>query len=166
MVSPSWKYFAAILLALSLTGPASAGSIYGGLGMNFNHLRAETSDHWAGQGYQLFAGYHFGALLGHERIDWMLEGGYFNSGSFGGRIDLGGIEHVAAEGYWVSGVLDVRFGEMGSFLFRGGYDLGNDEGLLAGIGLGLRFEERYQIRTEVVGRQTVDSLQVNFTIDF
>lgn len=157
--------FAGLIYAASADAapPASGGSpLYLGAGLSDNSVSG-----WGNAtGFQLFGGYDFGRINPHERtpIDFALEAGYMNSGDFQRLQDTPGGPIVVSSRYqgpWVNGVLSLPVNREVSLLGRVGVDLGDDSGLMGGLGVGINLTREAQVRFEYVTRQTVDSLQAN-----
>lgn len=156
----------AAALGLMLAGPASADGFYAGAGLSSNDYTPEGSDFDNPVGYQLFGGYDLGPIFGTERLGLRLEGGFFSSGEFEADTSLGTVTRDAVEGVWASAVLDFALTRNFSIFGRGGFDGGDDDGPLVGVGAALDFADRYRLSGELVGRDNVDSFQVNFSVGF
>ena len=155
---------AAIVAALlGATGSAGAASlqadrIYVGGGLSSNDLDGEEAT-----GYQGFVGYELPLDMGSAEP--AIEIGYWNSGDFDVRTPAGERE-VDADGIWATGVASVPLGSGVNLLGRLGADFGDDDGLMAGGGLGFDVNERVELRGEYVVRDDTESLQANFVYGF
>ena len=69
-----------------------------------------------------------------------------------------------ANGLWLNAVLDFPLQDKLSVVGRAGLDVGDDDGLMIGAGLGFQVSEKMDIRAEYVIRDQIDSLQVNLVI--
>jgi len=152
------------LLTMSLlTGPVLAEGVYIGGGVHNNELTGTGTDAYDNAtGFQIYAGYDFGTLFELDRLSWQIETGYFSSGDFDGIGD----NTVNADGIWAAGVAEFSLGSQLSALGRLGYDAGDDDGLLGGLGLAFHIDDRFRISGELLSRQTIDSLQINMTVSF
>ncbi|HEY9051503.1 MAG TPA: outer membrane beta-barrel protein [Gammaproteobacteria bacterium] len=104
-------------------------------------------------GFQFFAAYDLNKVNLMDGVNTSLELGYMDYGDFGGG-NSGGI--------WVNGVVDGTLSGKLGWLARVGLDLGDDDGLMLGAGLGVGLNDRMKLRFEYVVRDNIDSLQLNF----
>lgn len=147
------------MLLLALAGPAAAekqlldtGKLYFGGGLSINDL----SGYDDATGFQFFAGYPLDVRLGTGRI--AIEVGYMDSGEF----DLPGTPFsTEAKGIWGTGVGTWEVAKDLTFIGRLGIDLGDDDGLMLGGGVGFRVAKNLDLRGEYVIRDNIDSLQFN-----
>ena len=102
-------------------------------------------------GYQIFAAYDLSQVKLIEGVDSSVEFGLMD---YGFSRDSTGI--------WGTFVIDGVISEQFGWLARAGYDIGDDQGLMFGAGVGYSVNERSQIRIEYVVRDDIDSLQLNF----
>jgi opacity protein-like surface antigen len=128
-----------------------AGKLFFGGGVSSN----DTSGTDSATGWQVFGGYGFGEVTRNVLID--AEVGYMDTGNMkrAGRPD------VKANGLWASGVGRFVVTPSVELLARLGLDFGDDDGLLAGIGVGLNLTKNFKLRFEFVQRDNVDSVQFN-----
>lgn len=156
---------AAVLSATSASAVAAQGGgfepqqLYFGVGASQNEVAASDD----GTGYQLFAGYRFGELARNIRLD--AEAGYMDTGDMEVRVGpppFGRLGDARAKGLWATGVMRFVLNPQTDLLARAGLDFGDDDGLMAGIGVGLNLSPQVQMRFEYVERDNVDSFQVNF----
>jgi len=116
-----------------------------------------------GTGWQLFAGYPFGEVAKNIRLD--AEVGYMDTGSMdlpgNAAPPFGGSRSARAKGIWANGVARFVLNPQSEFLVRAGFDFGDDDGLMVGLGLGLELSRQAKLRFEYVERDNVDSVQVN-----
>lgn len=147
----------ALFVAIGMI-PANAAELdpdrfYGGGGIGHNELNGDSAF-----GYQFFAGYLFPS--GNTGATPALEVGYWDSGDI--DVDTPAGERTAdASGLWATGVLSVPVADRMSLIGRAGYDFGDDDGLMAGGGLGYDLNSRVTLRGEIVVRDETDSLQLN-----
>jgi hypothetical protein len=122
--------------------------IYLGAGVGVNSLSGSSNS----LGLQLFGGYIIPANLGDNRLS--VEVGYMDTGNFGNG---GG----SAKGLWTAAVFDMPLKNDLSLLGRAGLDLGDDDGVMLGVGFGLKLNQKVRLRAEYVIRDNIDSLQLN-----
>lgn len=153
-----------ILLAAAiatLSTSAVAGDLYGGAGLSSNS--ADGFDDNA-TGFQFFIGYDLkGVKLGTGRV--AVEAGYMDSGDFevcNPFYCLSG----SAEGLWGTGVVFLPVANQLDFIGRLGLDIGDDDGVMFGVGLGYAIDAKLQLRGEYVIRDNIDSLQANLAVRF
>ncbi len=129
-----------------------AGKLFFGAGLSSN----DTSGSDDATGWQLFGGYGFGEVTRNVFID--AEVGYMDTGNMSrpGRSD------AKANGLWATGVGRLLVTPGIEVLGRLGLDFGDDDGLMAGIGVGFIVARNIKLRLEFVQRDNVDSLQFNF----
>lgn len=154
---------AALSLSLLVAMPADAAELYGDrfyAGGGLSHNEVNSAD---GNGLQFFGGYRLPARLG--AADPAVEVGYWDSGDLDVSTPSGDRD-VSAEGVWVNGVVQVPLSDGVSLIGRAGYDFGDDDGLMAGGGLGVALSERISVRGEIVVRDETDSLQGNLVYWF
>lgn len=150
---------AIMTLFLAIAGiPAQAAELnterfYGGGGIGYNELNGDSA-----LGYQFFGGYSFPS--GDSEVVPAIEIGYWDSGNID-RDTPTGERTVDATGLWATGLLSVPVADRMSLFGRAGYDFGDDDGLMAGGGLGYDLNTSVSIRGEVVVRDDTDSLQLN-----
>lgn len=119
------------------------------LGGGISSNDADSADD--GTGFQVFAGYGFGEVAQNINID--AEVGYMDSGDLGGGH---------ARGIWATGVGRLSLNPQFDLLARAGFDFGDDDGFMIGIGGGLNVSRQLQTRLEFVQRDNIDSIQLNF----
>jgi len=153
-------------ICLMAAAPVGAQGFYAGFGLSNNSYTAEDSDFDDAIGYQVFGGYDLGSVFGVEQLNLALEATYFDSGDFEQETDLGTVNIGSADGLALSAVLGFALTDSFSLTARGGYDLGDDDGALLGVGAAFRFSERFTLGGELVGREHVDSLQFNMSYHF
>ncbi|MGH9718704.1 MAG: outer membrane beta-barrel protein, partial [Bryobacteraceae bacterium] len=144
------------LVGVAMTSVAAAqvvdtGKLFFGGGVSSN----ETSSSDNATGWQVFGGYGFGEVTRNIFID--AEVGYMDSGNMkqAGRADF------KANGLWAAGVGRLLLTPSIELLGRLGMDFGDDDGVLAGIGVGFILGQRFKLRFEFVQRDNVDSIQFN-----
>jgi hypothetical protein len=70
--------------------------------------------------------------------------------------------NVKANGLWANGVGRLMLAPSIELIGRLGMDFGDDDGLMAGIGVGFLLTRSLKLRLEFVQRDNVDSVQLNF----
>lgn len=131
-----------------------AKKIYFGGGLGLNSLSGiDLSD---GIGFQVFAGYELPVEVGDGTLS--VEVGYMDSGNFDGPGKR------KAKGVWANAVVSLPLQNKLRVIGRAGLDLGDDDGLMLGGGIGLQMDNKMEIRAEYVIRDNVDSLQMNLVI--
>jgi hypothetical protein len=130
---------------------ADASKLFFGGGVSSN----EASGTDSATGWQFFGGYGFGEVTRNIFID--AEVGYMDSGNMkqAGRSDF------KANGLWATGVGRFLVTPSIELLGRVGLDFGDDDGLVAGIGVGFLLTRQFKLRLEFVQRDSVDSVQFN-----
>jgi hypothetical protein len=151
-----------LLLCPLLTGAAQNESgvtlkhnnFYLGGGLGFNSLPGFGN----AVGAQLLAGYEFDArIIGG--ISTGIELGLMDSGDFDRFNGPGTVD--GASGVWLNVVESVSMNSKFDMLVRAGLDMGDDDGLMVGAGIGYKFNNRTSWRTEYVVRDHIDSFQFN-----
>jgi hypothetical protein len=125
--------------------------LFFGAGLSSNDVSGSDS----ATGYQIFGGYGFGEVTPKVFID--AEVGYMDTGNMTRR---GG--NVKANGLWANGVGRLMLAPSIELIGRLGMDFGDDDGLMAGIGVGFLLTRSLKLRLEFVQRDNVDSVQLNF----
>jgi opacity protein-like surface antigen len=128
------------------------GKLFFGAGVSSNEVSGSDS----AVGWQIFGGYGFGEVTKNVFID--AEIGYMDTGS----MERSGIGDVRANGLWAAGVGRIRITPSIELIGRLGLDFGDDDGLLAGVGVGFLVTKNVRFRLEFVQRDNVDSIQFNF----
>lgn len=135
-----------------------ADRFYTGGGISTNDLHGEDST-----GAQVFAGYELPFSLGEA--DTAIEVGYHDAGDFDRpRRNVGGDENIS--GLWTTGVASLPVADAVDLVGRFGADFGDDDGLMAGGGVGVDLAPRVQLRGEYVVRDRTESLQANVLYRF
>jgi hypothetical protein len=128
-----------------------SGKLFFGGGVSSN----ETSATDSATGWQFFGGYGFGEVTRNLFID--AEVGYMDTGN----MQRAGSPDVKANGLWAAGVARFAVTPSIELLGRAGLDFGDDDGFLAGIGVGFLLTRQFKLRFEFVQRDSVDSIQFN-----
>jgi hypothetical protein len=143
------------LVGMALSSVAMAqgldGKLFFGGGVSSNDVSGFDS----AVGFQIFGGYSFGEVSPKVFID--AEVGYMDTGN----MKRGGIE-AKANGLWATGVGRLMVAPSVELIGRLGLDFGDDDGLLAGVGVGFLLSKNAKLRLEFVQRDNVDSIQFNF----
>lgn len=122
-----------------------------GAGISTNSVSGPASDEI---GYQFFGAYNLNQINLMEGVHSSVEFGYMDYGFSGD-----------SSGIWATYVVDGSLGGKFGWLARLGLDIGDDSGLMLGIGLGYSVNSRMELRGEYVIRDEVDSLQFNILYD-
>ena len=136
------------------------GRLFFGAGVSQNDSSGATDE---GTGFQIFGGYEFGQVAQNVALD--LEVGYMDSGDIRGCVRVLGTRVCGednATGLWATGVGRLQLNPQIELLGRAGFDFGDDDGFMVGIGIGFNVNKQTQLRFEVVERDDIDSLQFNF----
>lgn len=170
MMKKSGFVFIASLLAFNANAAEDSkalidtNKIYFGGGLGFNSLSGV--DFGDALGFQFFAGYQLPVNMDTGELS--VELGYMDSGDFDESVSTSGFRtfsgEASANGLWVNGVIDYPLQDKLSVVGRVGLDLGDDDGVMLGAGLGFQLNEKMDVRAEYVIRDHIDSLQVNLVI--
>jgi hypothetical protein len=153
----------AVLTATALLAAASSltfaeqysrNNLYIGGGLNFNSYGFGNAT-----GIQVLGGYQFNAKLNGD-ITSAVEIGYMDSGNFDNNV-FGNNNNNDAQGVWLAMVESVPVSNKVDALVRVGVDLGDDDGLMVGAGMGYNFNSQTALRTEYVVRDNINSFQFN-----
>jgi len=160
-----------IFLAMLVTGHSYAAGntdkLYLGGGLGFNSISGiDFSD---GLGFQFFGGYDLPVKMGKGKLS--VEVGYMDSGNMEvGSVTIPVIPpqkitvEGKAKGLWGNAVFSLPLQEKMSLIARAGLDIGDDDGIMLGAGLGFKLSNKMEVRGEYVIRDTIDSLQVNLVM--
>lgn len=163
----------------------SHNKIYGGAGVGFNSVPGFDDS----AGYQLFGGYCLDVHFSNPNARTQVEVGYWDSGDLerngstttttttrrrgndeGGsttRTTTGSFQDGRSlSGVWVSGVGEYKLSGFTHLLGRIGVDLGDDNGVIGGFGVGLNFSKWAQFRGEYVVRNESESVQISWLSEF
>lgn len=138
---------------------------YAGAGMminSYNHYDDAT-------GFQLLGGYCLDFNFNSPKAKTSIEVGYMDSGDFERTFNRGNTqitENRSFNGIWLSPLAEYKFDFKVHLLGRVGLDLGDDDGLLIGGGLGFNITKFAQLRAEYIVRDNVDSVQLNLITEF
>jgi len=152
-----------LVVALVATGFASAASAQGfdqrrlffGAGLGANSISGGAH----ALGAQVFTGYNFREIAPKFSID--AEAGYMDSGKF--EKD-GHTVSDSAKGLWATAVPRYMITPEVELLARVGYDFGDDDGVMVGIGGGYIVNKNLKLRLEYVSRDHIDSIQFNLLL--
>lgn len=73
------------------------------------------------------------------------------------------------DGFWVAGVIEKDMPEIHQNLFvlaRGGFDFGDDDGLLIGAGVGLHLTKHVDFRGEFINKDATSVYQASWVLNF
>lgn len=153
---------ALVVVLFALVGAPAMAASQGGSGFDPNHLffgaglsLNDVSGSDKGLGYQFFGGYEFGELAQNIKFD--AEIGYMDTGDMDFPVGS-----ARAKGLWANGVGRFVLNPQWELLLRAGLDFGDDDGLMVGAGAGLNLNKQSTLRFEVVERDHVSSIEVNF----
>jgi len=132
-----------------------ADKLYFGGGLSENDPNGPNAT-----GIQIFVGYPLTIKLGSGF--YALEGGYMNSGNFKRSVNGAVVSSSAATGFWGTVAASWRMADRTNFIGRFGLDIGDDDGLMYGVGISYDLIERITLRGEYVIRDNINSLQFNF----
>jgi len=162
------KMFRMMAVALITIGFSSAAASQGfdqrrlffGGGLSSNSTSGSENNP---VGFQVFSGYNFGEFAPKFQLD--AEVGYMDSGKFKETVNLGPFGTFTAEdsakGLWATGVARYMITRQVELIGRLGYDFGDDDGLMFGVGAGYIVNPHLKLRLEYVVRDNIDSIQFN-----
>ncbi|RFA29185.1 hypothetical protein CAI21_10475 [Alkalilimnicola ehrlichii] len=130
---------------------------YIGGGINVNSLSGADDS----TGYQLFAGYKM-PWLDVDPFNVAVELGYLDTGDF--DFDVGGDESFS--GIWANALVGYPVSRDVQFFGRAGFDFGDDDGLMFGVGAGYALTSQLELRGEYVVRDNTNSVQANVAFHF
>ncbi len=122
-----------------------------GVGISSNSIDTRKNDEDDEIGFQFFGAYDLIEVNLMEGVNSSVEFGLMD---YGFKRDSTGVWAT----YTVDGIIS---GDLG-WLARAGFDIGDDNGLMFGAGLGFIVDEKSELRFEYVARDEVDSWQFNF----
>src|SRR6058998_3314930 len=146
----------ALALIAMLFSSAAAGQgfdlrrLFFGAGVSQNMVSGLDN----GTGLQVFGGYNFPAIARNFYVD--AEAGYMDTGKFKRSFPVIGTVETKAKGLWGSGVARYMVAPQWELLGRLGYDFGDDDGVMVGIGGGYIVNKNLKLRLEFVSRDTVE----------
>ena len=161
-----------LLVATSLfSGTAAAHCIankyYIGAGVTFNSI----DNYDDANGPQIFGGYCLGVTKLNPHLRTAIELGFMDRGEFKRDVYRSNgtylrTDSVSHEGFWLNLVGEYRVDQRVHLLGRLGVDVGDDDGIMAGLGLGFNVSKWSQLRAEYVVRDNITSAQLNFLTGF
>jgi len=159
---------AAACLVLGASGVEAAQgfnnkNLYGGAGLGYNSASGLDS----AIGFQFFGGYTFGEVQPRLSVD--AEVGYMDSGNMTRTVCTLGVcatGSAKATGLWATGVARYSLSPTMELIGRAGFDFGDDDGFMFGVGLGFPVNKQVTLRGELVERQNIESLQFNAVFRF
>lgn len=140
-----------------------SNSFYLGGGFGFNSASGGNAT-----GVQILGGYQFDFKINGD-ISTAIELGYMDSGDFSAKNfanDRSATVNDEAKGVWLNVVETFPIGNRVEGLARLGFDFGDDDGLMAGGGLGYNFNRNWLLRSEYVVRDHINSFQFNLLFNF
>lgn len=164
-----------LLAATSIfSGTAAAHCLsekmYAGAGLTFSSLDTYAND---AKGFQIFGGYCLDIHKQYPHLISSVELGYMDSGNFKrdvlvkqGKVFYQRTESTSYQGLWVNLVGEYKLDQRFHLLGRIGVDGGDDDGVMAGFGLGLNFSRWAQFRIEYVARDHINTTQISWLSGF
>ena len=143
-----------------------ASGLYVGAGLSHNDLDfgsiIKGADNETAMGIQIFAGVPIANSI--ENIDTFAEVGFFRTSNF----NFSGQKErvIGASG---SVVLQRNLSEVNPNLYalgRIGLEIGDDDGIIMGVGAGYRITPKVEVRAEFVNKDLVSSYQANALVRF
>jgi hypothetical protein len=131
-----------------------ARQIYFGGGIGLNDVNFSDDAF----GFQVFLGVPLSVKTDAATV--AVEIGYMDSGNFS-RFGKGSAK---ANGLWGTAVAEIPLQNTIDLIGRIGLDVGDDDGVMIGAGLGFEISSTMDLRVEYVMRDTIDSFQVNLVI--
>lgn len=149
-----------VLVAMGFASVASAQGfderrLFFGAGLGANSVSGSAH----ALGAQVFTGYNLREIAPKFSID--AEAGYMDSGKF--KKD-GNTVGDSAKGLWATAVPRYMTTPQLELLARVGYDFGDDDGVMVGIGGGYIVNKNLKLRLEYVSRDHIDSVQFNLLL--
>ena len=141
------------------TGEFDTKKIYfgGGLGLN------DVPNRDGATGFQLFLGMPL--PIKTDTVKIAVEAGYMDSGSFDkdGTFFDPATSHKA-NGLWGTVLASLPMKDNIDLIGRIGLDIGDDDGVMIGAGVGFEMSNDIDLRIEYVMRDTIDSFQLNLVV--
>lgn len=162
-----YKFPLSAIAMTTVLSVASSGAVaaeldkerfYVGGGISDNEI-----DNDSDTGYQFLVGYELPVDTGE--VDTALEIGYWDSGDVEVNTPAGR-RGRDVDGIWASGVFSFEIAPRVNLLGRAGMDFGDDDGPMAGAGVGFDLGQRFELRGEYVAREDTDSVQANLLYRF
>lgn len=136
-------------------GGFDSSKVFFGGGLSQNDVSGSDE----GTGFQFFGGYEFGEVAKNVKLD--VEVGYMTTGDMD-VCAFGFCVSAEAKGLWSTAVGRFALNPEWELVGRAGMDFGDDDGFMFGAGVGYQFNKTSAVRFELVERDAVSSLQVNF----
>lgn len=148
------RMMAVALVAIGFSSVAAAQGfdqrrLFFGAGLSSNSVSGSDNNP---TGFQFFGGYNFAEIAPKFQVD--AEVGYMDSGKF--KPGNG-----KANGVWATGLGRYMVAPQVELIARLGYDFGDDDGFMAGLGAGYIVNPHLKLRLEYVARDNIDSIQFN-----
>jgi outer membrane protein with beta-barrel domain len=158
------RMLAVAVIAIGFSSVAAAQGfdqrrLFFGAGLSSNSISGSDNNP---TGFQIFGGYNFAEIAPKFQVD--AEVGYMDSGKFKQTVNVGPFSVTAedsAKGLWATGVARYMVAPQVELIARLGYDFGDDDGLMAGLGAGYIVNPHLKLRLEYVVRDNIDSIQFN-----
>lgn len=142
----------------------------GGVAINSAGNYSETN------GYQFLGGYCLDFNFKSPKSKTSVELGYMSSGNFEREYQVAPnnpnrpvrsvTEQDSYQGLWFSGLAEYKFDPKIHVMGRVGLDMGDDNGIFIGAGIGFNLTRWAQIRAEYIEKSAVTSMQLNWISEF
>lgn len=154
----------ALLALSSAAGADTSGfnphSLYLGAGFSYNQIDSPFGGGSAdATGVTVFAGYDLPSQIAQVRT--RAELGYSQTSDFYTGADI--------KGLWLAGVLEKDMPEIHPRLFvlgRAGFDIGDDDGILMGVGAGMHLAPKLDVRGEFLNKDSTTVVQASLVLQF
>ncbi|RFA31099.1 hypothetical protein CAI21_00030 [Alkalilimnicola ehrlichii] len=130
------------------------------IGGGISHNSASNLDD--GTGFQFLGGYKLDMVDLHP-VELAVEVGYMDTGNMSPSGVPGS---TSFKGLWTTAVFTYGLTPELDLIGRAGLDLGDDDGLMVGAGLGYAINRELELRGEYVIRDNINSLQANLIFHF
>ena len=141
--------FIAMLVTSYSHAAFDAKKVYFGGGLSSNSWSASSN----GMGFQFFGGYDLPVKVGKGKL--AVEVGYMDTGDM--DVTIGPFTtSTSASGLWGTAVYSHPIQKNLNFVGRAGLDIGDDDGVMFGAGVGYKLDSKMELRGEYVIRDTVD----------
>ena len=134
--------------------------LYVGGGLNMNVIDSPFGGSDDASGVTLFAGYKFDNNI-HQDLTTSLEFGYGNTSDFGNDKDITSL-YLAAVGDKKLPEIDPKLSVIGKI----GLDVGDDDGILLGAGVGYQVAPAVQVRLEFINKDASSQYQASALFNF
>jgi len=154
---------AALVFSSSVMAEFDMEKVYAGGGVAYNSLDVSGPD--SAIGFQGFAGYNLNDIVEiGDGIGLAAELGWATSGDFEQCFNFGFGEQCASssvDGFLATGVIDYAVNDEIKALGRIGFDFGDDDGLVFGIGGEYKVNDQISARAEYLIHDNYKGFQLN-----